>query len=211
MSGSPVSLLRSFAKKTGINAYLAVLRDSPLRQQGWFRSYGDKPVDGEGNPLPWMPYSFIDFAEGRLAGTQRIFEYGSGNSTRWLANQAEEVVAVEHDEEWYEFIHSRTPSNTTIVQRDRPNYPDTIESFGEFDVVIIDGIRRVASVRTALGSLTEVGVIILDDADRPQYADAHDLLEERGFHHLTFRGMGPCTPNLQATSIYYRDENCFGI
>ncbi len=36
-----------------------------------------------------------------LDGTGRVFEWGSGRSTVWLAGRAGELVSVEHSEKWY--------------------------------------------------------------------------------------------------------------
>jgi hypothetical protein len=51
--------------------------------------------------LPWMPTGAIN-AIARLAKrSSRVFEYGSGGSTIFLANRVRELVTVEHDPEWY--------------------------------------------------------------------------------------------------------------
>lgn len=203
--------IHSVISSLGINAHLALLFDSPLRRRGWFKSYGDKPIDREGNPLPWMAYSFIDFADERLTSEMRVFEYGSGNSTLWFAERVREVVAVEHDQEWYDFIHTQVPTNTTVIYSDEEDYAETISSFDKFDVVIVDGIRRTDCVREALSTLSSRGVIVIDDSHRAKYANAYDLLKSRGFREITFRSMGPYASPLQSTAIYYRDDNCLGI
>jgi precorrin-6B methylase 2 len=198
-------------KRLGINAHLAVLFDSHLRQQGWFNSYDNEPTDKDGNPLPWMPYSFINFADDRLDSDFRVFEYGSGNSTRWLAERVGEVVAVEHEPEWYTFVKQRVPQNATVIQQDKRNYPQAISEFGEFDIVIIDGLRRNESIRASLAHLSPSGIVIVDDANREEYSDGYQLLEENGFQRIEFRGMGPYSSAAQTTAVYYREENCFEI
>jgi hypothetical protein len=55
--------------------------------------------------LPWWTYRAIDVVDGFLGargGAARVFEYGAGASTVWLARRAGSVDAVEHDPQWAE-------------------------------------------------------------------------------------------------------------
>lgn len=203
--------LRKFLDKTGLNAPLSLYFDSALRRRGWFESFNNRPIDQDGNPLPWMSYPFIDFASERLTSSMRVFEYGSGSSTIWFANKVGQVTAVEHDLEWYKFVSQDLPSNSKVALKSKAEYAASIESDGLFDVVVIDGIRRVESTRYAIASLTDRGVIVFDDAHRDQYSEATELLSDQNFKRIAFNGMGPFDQKLQTTTIYYRDENCFGI
>jgi hypothetical protein len=53
--------------------------------------------------LPWWTYQAIDHVSGFLAGRgyrARVFEYGSGASTLWLARRCSSLDAVEHHAQW---------------------------------------------------------------------------------------------------------------
>jgi predicted O-methyltransferase YrrM len=58
----------------------------------------------DGRPLTdgcaWVTYGAIEFLEAGITRTMRVFEYGSGGSTIFLASRAREVVSVEHDHNW---------------------------------------------------------------------------------------------------------------
>src|SRR5262249_29493087 len=49
--------------------------------------------------VPWWTFAAIDAVERWIAAREnvRVFEYGSGASTVWLARRAAHVVSVEHD------------------------------------------------------------------------------------------------------------------
>src|SRR3954469_21096963 len=50
--------------------------------------------------VPWWTFPAIDAVERWITarnGNVRVFEYGSGASTVWLARRAAHVVSIEHD------------------------------------------------------------------------------------------------------------------
>lgn len=67
-----------------------------LEPNGWRNRL---PLDRRG-PIPWFTYPAIEFLRDILSSEMRVFEYGSGFSTRFFNAHASEVVSVEHDEEW---------------------------------------------------------------------------------------------------------------
>ena len=197
---------------TGIEKYLMLLFNSPLRTNGWFESYDGLPRGTNDEPLPWYSYSAIDFIEERIGTTTEVFEYGSGNSTRWYANRVEEVVAVEHDPEWAQQVRGVTPSNATVLQRDsRSGYIESISEYDDADVVAIDGEFRSDCAAYALGALSERGVVVWDDTHNDEFSSGYQELRDAGFKELSFQGMGPVTATIQRTSIFYREKNCFSI
>ncbi|MHB1213712.1 MAG: methyltransferase domain-containing protein [Thiobacillus sp.] len=53
---------------------------------------------------PWMNFRVIEWLESYLKPDMRVFEYGSGGSTLFLAERVAQVVSVEHDEGFFEFL-----------------------------------------------------------------------------------------------------------
>ncbi|MDF1550349.1 MAG: hypothetical protein P1P88_21165, partial [Bacteroidales bacterium] len=105
------SLLR-FLRLAGI---LQLSYRGILDEYGWYKSfYAKKSIDKKGAPIPWYSYSAIDFLSGRLNNQMKIFEFGSGNSTIWFATRTKNVVAVEHDLNWFKAIKSSMSSNVDI-------------------------------------------------------------------------------------------------
>src|SRR3954451_22482655 len=117
--------------------------------------------------VPWWTYRAIDVVEAYLAGLaardqrRRVFEYGSGASTLWLAKRADEVQSVEHHREFgeqlapslsaYANVHFRivapTPSDNPSIashkegnaRRDFADYVAAIEDLsGDFSLIVID-------------------------------------------------------------------------
>ncbi|MEM7668603.1 MAG: class I SAM-dependent methyltransferase [Pseudomonadota bacterium] len=150
--------------------------------------------------LPWWTFRAIDAAENFLAGRPdaRVFEFGSGASTLWLAKRAAGVISVDHDAGWHDLVRGRLPEtgNVTLVMRPAdPGAPDPAylseksgyggQSFqayaseidhheGLFDLIVIDGRARVACLRHALAKRAPGGMILFDNSGRARYRDAID-------------------------------------
>jgi hypothetical protein len=184
---------------------------SILTEYGWFESRaGGAPIDGDGNELPWMTYSCINFLDGRVDDT-RIFEYGSGNSTVWFGNRASEVVAVEHNEEWYRRVKDSMPRNASLYHVPKDSYAASIKSKGPFGMIVIDGIDRNQCIEAAISELSDSGVILLDDSQRDEYESGRQSLQDRGFQEIGFKGLKPINRMPAKTSIYYHSNNCLRI
>jgi len=186
-----------------------------LREIGWWKSFRARSgVDGKGEPLPWITYPAIDFLSNRVDPDWDIFEYGSGNSTLWWADRANQVTSCEHDSAWFEFIESRIPGNVTLLHRhtDDGSYMRVLEDYPEsFDVIVIDGIERTECAQYILSALKRSGVVIWDNSDKNKYISGIDKLELQGFRRLDFYGPGPASVRGWSTSIFYRQDNCLGL
>jgi hypothetical protein len=184
-----------------------------LRDEGWALSYRTRrSVDGKGRPIPWYTYACKDFLERRLNRDLRVFEYGCGNSTLWLARFVGEVVSVEHHPGWAAEVGANAPPNVRIVRADEgDDYVRAIESEGVFDVVVVDGLERGRCALHAVASLSEGGVIVWDDSAWQEFTETWPGLESQGFRELDFSGLGPISRDKSRTSVLYRDGNCLGI
>ncbi len=196
-------------------ALIDVYRKGVLVDEGWFTSFRTlESVDQKGQPLPWYTYSFIHFLEPRLNPKMRVFEYGSGNSTRWYSKRVGEVVAVEHDPGWASKVAVDLEPPSRVIRRDvgRP-YVDEVTEHGAFDIVVVDGIEelRPDCARVALSSLNEDGVFIWDNSDRPEFDIGMAELAKQGFRSLSWTGLGPTAITGWKTSVIYRSNNCLGI
>lgn len=173
--------------------------------------------------VPWWTYRAITAAEEFLAArpSPRVFEYGSGASTVWLARRSAEVQTVEHDIAWAEGMRSRLDELSGVTMHvcppvqmsvprvrsgrrgfaayDFSDYVDQIHRVGGlFDLVVIDGRARMACLAAAQRHLTPGGWILLDNSARRRYqADlaASQLSADR------YRGAAPGLPYPDETSI----------
>lgn len=181
---------------------------------GWLDSARTKrPVDGEGNPVPWYTYACRNFLAERIMPEFHVFEFGSGHSTLWWAKRAASVTSVEHNKAFVDEISQDAPENVTYLHRDDPEaYVATLaEQPRSFDVVIVDGIVRVDCCRVAVDGLTDRGIVIVDNADNMQRRAGYQALVQRGFRRLDFISHGPIWSREWSTAIFYRPDNCVGI
>jgi len=212
--------LKAFAtllkKPDRLKALLSYGHKGYLANIGWFTSFDNQQaLDSNGEPLPWVTYSFIDFIKTRLNKDLKIFEYGSGSSTLFYAKRVLKVVSVEHDETWYNKIVKSKPANAEMIfsKLERGGeYSKKAAALGEkFDIVIVDGRDRVNCCINSVKALTPSGVIVLDDSERKDYEKAVIFLKDAGFKELSFTGISPGLFYLKATSVFYKTDNCLGI
>lgn len=157
--------------------------------------------------LPWWNVHATQKVEAFLArrANVRVFEYGAGASTAWLARRAANVISVEHHAEWQKLISPMVErlGNARLWGRelDGDAYVGAIdEAGGEFDLIVVDGRRRVECLARALPHLRKDGIILFDDSGRRRYRAAIrdcGLKEDRHF------GRSYCVPYPDFTSILH--------
>ena len=173
--------------------------------------------------VPWWTYKAIDEVEAWLsprAGV-RVFEWGSGASTIWLAKRASEVHSVEHHADFGRMIQEQlaeTPHATLdIVEPEPSEHPEIgsakeghgkldftryvrhIDSVGgTFDLIVIDGRAREACLLAALPHLADDGIIVFDNTMRRRYRKA---IAAAPVVERALRGLTPTLPYPDQTSI----------
>lgn len=160
--------------------------------------------------VPWLPYRTIEALE-PLARNARVFEYGGGGSTVWFAERAAQVVTVEHDRAWLEALRTALSESANVellqadVDDDGPTgYVSAIDRFDDeqFDIVLVDGRRRMACLQRARARVRPGGVLVLDDSDREEYGSAPERLP--GWERRDFAGLVPCKDRAGHTSVFRR-------
>src|SRR5690606_18591135 len=182
---------------------------------GWFVANNNMAsVDINKQPIPWFTYSFIDFLAVRLTNSQSIFEYGSGNSTRYFAERVKNITSLEHDKMWYEQGRKNKPQNTELIYcelDENGNYCRGAKNTKQkFNIIIVDGRDSVNCCIQSIDSLSDDGVLILDDSERAQYNEGRDALINNGFKEISFSGISPGLFYRKETSVFYRNNNCLG-
>jgi hypothetical protein len=204
---------RRLFRRSGLLSPVALSLGGYLVQEGWFRSFRTaRPIDRNGEPLPWYTYAFKAFLEDRITSSMRVFEYGAGMSSLWYAARVAEVVSVEHDRDWAAELRRDLPANCTLLlEPDADAYVAAIIGHDPFDIVVVDGLERPRAAAAALDGLKDDGVIIWDNSDWPEFAEVLPRLQEHGFRSLDFAGLGPISRAGWRTSVLYRAGNCLGI
>ena len=184
--------------------------------------------------VPWWTYDAIARVEAFLAARPgaRVFEYGSGASTVWLAKRAGSVVSVDHDAEWIDFSRPRLAelgnANVELVTADavsdvdpryhsgKPGYRGaSFRSYvhaigrwpGRFDLIVIDGRARAACLATAVERLADDGMIVFDNSHRARYRDA---IGRCGLQAAVTRGLVPSLPLPDQTTLLRRPPSGTG-
>lgn len=120
---------------------------------------------------PWLTKDALRAIKSFIAGNMRAFEWGSGKSTLWLAQQVREVVSIEHDPLWYSRVQAMLSDahiqNTHLKLADPAKNAEQISVFpdGCFDIVIIDGADRNGCIRAAASKVRPGGWIVVDNAE----------------------------------------------
>lgn len=177
--------------------------------------------------VPWWTFESAARVEAFLLGRRgaRVFEWGSGGSTVWLARRSSAVVAVEHDERWAAAVRAHLPAGSPVdlhvvparaasgaageARSAKPGatgldfraYVDVIEEVGgTFDVIVIDGRAREACLARAVDHVAPDGIIVFDNVERARYREA--IAGIRPAVGVTWtRGLTPCLPYPTRTAI----------
>ena len=160
--------------------------------------------------VPLMSFSASRWLDANLSQSDRVFEYGSGGSTLFLLARVGELISVEHDPGWHRMVeplllregsknHSvllREPQVKDVgpdggESRDFSLYVETIDQFEDdyFDLIIVDGRARPECVSRGISKVKPGGILLLDDADRPQYQSAIEKLD--GWTNIILTGISP--------------------
>jgi hypothetical protein len=189
---------------------------SYLRKHGWFRSFQSKSsIDLLGKPIPWWSYGVIDFVDERLSKSMSVLEFGSGGSTLWLSSRVEKVLTIENDSGWAQMVKTFVPENVTVIELPVPNeltMHDLPPSNNSFHVLIIDAFAdRIKCAKAGLSFLTQNGVVVWDNTDGPDWFEIKRFMAKQEFKEISFSGVAPQEVSESRTTIFYRNDNVFGI
>jgi hypothetical protein len=127
---------------------------------------------------PWLNPVANRLLPTLLRPTDQALEWGSGQSTLWLARHVGHLTSVEDDRGWYERITGRlAATQTTNVQYklvESPpagdgartsDYVSTVFGFSDesLDFALVDGSAREYCAEAVLPKIAPGGVLIVDD------------------------------------------------
>ena len=184
--------------------------------------------------VPWWTYDAIGQVEDFLSARPgaRVFEYGSGASTVWLAKRADRVISVDHDAGWIDFSRPRLAelgnARVVLVEPDEApdadphyhsgksgyrgtsfrTYVNSIDDWeGQFDLIVVDGRARAACLAKAVTRLADDGMIVFDNSHRARYRKA---IGECGLQATVTRGLVPSLPVPDQTTLLRRRPSSLG-
>ena len=177
------------------------------------------PLDLE---LPWWSLSAIREMEKHLNHSHRVFEWGSGGSSVFLAKRCKELTTIEHDPDWFEqvgaIINEQEIGNSQLLQRETnleneksflaSPYATALQS--THDVIVIDGEDHFGpeskwSARESCFYLAEKwvskdgGLIVVDDSWRYPALRQKTNAQKMVVHE----SIGPCRIGVTSTDFHY--------
>ncbi len=185
-----------------------------LDEWGWYASIEKRfPCDKRGQPLPWMSYAAVALLAAKASADWDVFEFGAGYSTLWWGKRCQTVVSCEHNVAWSQLLLPQLPANCSLISLPLDEeYPHAARrTRRRYDVVVVDGRKRVRCALAAKDCLTERGVMVWDDTERAYYQDGLARLVAEGFRRIDLVGMSPLTMAPKQTSILYREGNLLGL
>ena len=171
---------------------------------------------GDHPERPWIVPAAIGWLRRRMLGRRwRVLELGAGRSTVWLARRAARVTAFEDNGYWVARTRERLAAlglaNVELRELPVEDFPSAIASLedGAFDLVVVDFLEspdsdRNEAVRLARSKLRPGGRLLLDDSDRPVYAEAYELL--RGWRERRLVGVKDGWPEVCETAIFRKPK-----
>lgn len=133
-------------------------------------------------PIPMMDKPEIEALRRVLneRRPRRVLEWGSGGSTLYWPRIFPTIdwLSIEHNPDYAMALKGKMMPNVTLMQLDFPAYhelkPDDI---GTFDLIIVDGRKRVRCLDIARDLLNPDGAAILHDAGRERYAPVRNYYQ----------------------------------
>ena len=168
--------------------------------------------------LPWISYNAIEEVKSHLTKTSKVLEFGSGGSTIFFSGLVSQVVSVENNSDWINFLISEI-KNKSIDNVELISCSYDHRSTGSFynsdyaqkvlddyyDTILID-CKEVSNYearpycfKLSEHSVKQNGIIILDDSWRyPQVK-----MFNKAKYYKEFMGIGPGRKGLTETTIFY--------
>jgi len=158
-------------------------------------------VLGDGQSIPMMSYSLVEYLLGLDLSSFDLLELGGGRSTPFWAGRAKSVLTFETSAEWMKLLQSRhLPNLEAKLSTADTLANDMIELGRRFDVIVIDSAaNRFHLAKNAIEILRPGGFIVLDNSD--WYPNAAGVLRGADLIQVDFHDFRPlhhfrCTTSL---------------
>ena len=123
------------------------------------------------NPAsPWIVPAALEEIARKLRREDRMFEWGTGLSTPWLAERGGALLAVEHDAAWAKKVQSmleqRGLRNAEVRLVPPGLYLGEMEKLedGSLDFVLVDGLWAGRALGLSMPKLRRGGLLVLNRA-----------------------------------------------
>lgn len=129
----------------------------------WWKASDPKEV----RAMPWLHPDAIKYLEELLRPDFNVVEHGCGGSTLWFASRVVCIKSYESNIDWANAINNAHLLNVMVLSGN----PTGAQI--KYDLMLIDGEPvedRAKWLFSALGIVKSGGYVVLDNANRPEYA-----------------------------------------
>jgi predicted O-methyltransferase YrrM len=189
----------------------------PMPLSGWLRYPAAwwRARRGSTPERPWIVPAAIGFLRRRMRSDWSVLELGAGRSTPWFARRAGRVISFEDNEFWHGWVAEQLEAagldNVDLRLRSVEDFAGEVDGLDAeaFDLVVMDflespSVSRIDVLRPAMKRVRPGGYLLLDDSDRPGYAEAFQLLD--GWRFRRFVGVKDGWPEACETGIFRRPK-----
>ena len=139
---------------------------------------------------PRLGKETIGFMEEVLNKKSVVLEFGSGRSTIWFAKIVKEIITHENSLAWFYFVTES--ANQEGLQNIRLIFDSKYWSLGDwgkaFDLILIDGKKRLQCAMRSIPFLKSGGYVVLDNAEFRKNQPAVEFLNSLGWESKQLGG-----------------------
>lgn len=186
---------------------------------GWRKSFAEGfSQDENGNALPWMTYTFIEYIKKNIQPHHEIFEYGCGASTLFFAPRVKKIVALESNKMWMRLmkikLHEAGITNVEIILMEdgflNPDYEHFAKTYSKkfnqkFDFIFVDSLKRAECAKHSYVALKDNGMLVVDDSERKSYKKIFSFFAKKEFKKQDFFGIAPGQFYLKNTTAFWKE------
>ena len=119
---------------------------------------------------PWLVPQALEEIGRKLRHEDKVFEWGSGLSTPWLAERAGSLLAIEHNPAWQRkvsaMLEQRGLRNAEVRLAEEARYLAQMDEVadGSLDLVLVDGLLAGRALGLSMPRLRPGGLLVLNRA-----------------------------------------------
>jgi predicted O-methyltransferase YrrM len=169
---------------------------------------------------PWVVPEALDEIARRLRHEDKVFEWGSGLSTPWLAERAGTVTAVEHNAAWAKkasaMLEQKALRNAEVRLVSEAQYFAQLDAVadGSLDLIMVDGMENGRTLGLSLPRLRPGGLLVLNRAQdtlpsesltpgaRSRAEGPHDSVDPLAFVELQRWAVKWFTDGINDTAVF---------
>ncbi len=183
-----------------------ILRTLFVKRALWPGIRSGLPVDASGQPVPWITLPALDHLSQLDFSQAHVLEYGGGQSSLWWAARAKGVTTVEAEAKWAGMLREKAPANLQVIGpvEDARYAEAPFQRPQTYEVIVVDGLRRLDCAKAALPYLASHGMLLLDNSD--WHSPTCGWLRSQGMMQIDFHGFGPVNSYTWCTSLFIRHQ-----